>query len=163
MYVISLTQIHIIIIKFCNATSISIQVRSMLVALQQQLKFDQQNFRISVLHQLEVSLFDQLMGDHIIECEEWRRHSSLIFLIQLFTKPNQWLAISDQNTLNSHCLSTFFKSVTSILYTLWFCIQIIYICSYCLMCLFLQLRNFNCFYLQSYILKGASLECCSAC
>ena len=24
----------------------------------------------------------------IIECEGWRRHSSLIFLIQLFTKPN---------------------------------------------------------------------------
>ena len=31
---------------------------------------------------------------------------------------SKWLAISDQNTLNSHSLSTFFKSVTSILHTL---------------------------------------------
>ena len=30
-----------------------------------------------------------------------------------------WLAISDQNTFHSHCLSTFFKSVASILCTLW--------------------------------------------
>ena len=30
-----------------------------------------------------------------------------------------WLAISDQNTLQWHCLSTFFKSVASILHTLW--------------------------------------------
>ena len=33
---------------------------------------------------------------------------------------SKWLAISDQNTLHSHCLSTFLKSVASILHTLWF-------------------------------------------
>ena len=32
---------------------------------------------------------------------------------------SQWLAISNQNTLHSNCLSTFFKSVASILHTLW--------------------------------------------
>ena len=30
----------------------------------------------------------KLHCDYIIECEGWRRHSSLIFLILLFTKPN---------------------------------------------------------------------------
>ena len=48
-----------------------------------------------------------------IECEGWRRHSSFIFLILLFTKPNI------EVTLHSHCLSTIFKSVASILHTLW--------------------------------------------
>ena len=52
-----------------------------------------------------------------IECEGWRRHSSLSSLILQFTKP--WPAISDQNTLHSYCLSTFFKSVASILHSLW--------------------------------------------
>ena len=41
------------------------------VALQQLLKFDQYNFRISELYQLEVSLFDQLMGDHILSLDLW--------------------------------------------------------------------------------------------
>ena len=45
----------------------------MLVALQQQLKFDQLNFRISKLYQLEVLLFDQLMGDHILSLDPWQR------------------------------------------------------------------------------------------
>ena len=43
----------------------------MQVALQQQLKFNQKNFRISKLYQLEVSLFDQLMGDHILSLDLW--------------------------------------------------------------------------------------------
>ena len=49
-----------------------------------------------------------------IECEGWRRHSSLIYLILLFTKSNidvsGWLY---QNKTH------FFKSVASILHTLW--------------------------------------------
>ena len=58
----------------------------------------------------------------IIECKGWRRHSSLIFLLLLFTKPylevSGWLF--QTNTLHSHSLSSFFKSVASILHTLWY-------------------------------------------
>ena len=55
-----------------------------------------------------------------IECEGWRRHSSLIFLILLFTKPNIEVAgyIRPKHTSLTF-LSTFFKCVTSILHTLW--------------------------------------------
>ena len=57
-----------------------------------------------------------------IECVGWRRHSSLIILILLFTKPNievsGWLYQTKTHIYHSHCLSTFFKSVASILHTL---------------------------------------------
>ena len=55
----------------------------MLVPLQQQLKLNQQNFRISELYQLEVSLSCQLMED-ILSLYPW--------------------TISDQNKYHSHCL-----------------------------------------------------------
>ena len=57
-----------------------------------------------------------------IECEGWRRHSSLILLILLFAKPNIELSgwLYQTKTHFTHTvLSTYFKSVASILHTLW--------------------------------------------
>ena len=55
-----------------------------------------------------------------IECVGWRRHSSLIFLILLFTKPNVEVSgwLNQTKTHFTHIFSTFFKNVTSILNTL---------------------------------------------
>ena len=56
--------------------------------------------------------------------KHWRRHSSLIFLVLLFTKPNIELSGWLYKT-SLTLLSTFFKSVASILHTLWICWSII--------------------------------------
>ena len=51
-------------------------VYDMLVPLEKQPKFNQYNFRISKLYQLQVLLSRQLIGDHILSLDPWLKGGS---------------------------------------------------------------------------------------
>ena len=57
--------------EFYGRERLTAEHKFMLVPLHQQPKFNQKNFRISVLYQLEVLISRQLMGDHILSLYPW--------------------------------------------------------------------------------------------
>ena len=62
-------------------------------------------------------------NDHPIECVGWRRHSSLIFLVLLFTKPNMEVSgwLYQTKTYFTHIVYQPFSRVSPPSFTLYGC------------------------------------------